>query len=126
MAEVHHHGGGRVAIHPPGTSERHRGLHRQLRRGIRHQPVRGRPWAAQAYSGQNAYSEWPPPPDHDTSVLLLGYEGSEAAPYFTDCATLARIDNGDHLDNQEQGIPVLLCRVPRPWSAIWRDVRHYD
>ncbi|MBO1766201.1 glycosyltransferase family 39 protein [Allobranchiibius sp. GilTou38] len=79
-----------------------------------------------AYSGQNAYSEWPSPPDHDTSVLLLGYEGSEAAPYFTGCATLARIDNGDHLDNQEQGMPVLLCRVPRPWSAIWRDVRHYD
>ncbi|MBO1756732.1 glycosyltransferase family 39 protein [Allobranchiibius sp. CTAmp26] len=79
-----------------------------------------------AYSGHNAYSEWGPPPDRDTSVLLLGYEQSQAAPLFTDCTIQARIDNGDRLENQEQGMPVLLCRVSMPWSTIWRDVRHYD
>jgi hypothetical protein len=80
-----------------------------------------------AYSGHNGYSEWGRPPDSDTHALLLGYDGPrDAAPYFSGCRRLARIDNGDGLDNGEQGLPVLLCRTAQPWSQLWPRLRHYQ
>src|SRR5262249_34115962 len=80
-----------------------------------------------AYSGPNGFSEWGQPPAADTSALLLGYDGNaDAAPYFTGCRTLARIDDGVGLDNDEQGEPILLCRVTGSWSALWPRLRHYN
>ncbi len=80
-----------------------------------------------AYSGHNGFSEWGAPPDSDTHALLIGYDGDEdAAPYFTDCQTLAKIDDGVGLDNDEQGGPVMLCLPTEPWSTLWPQLRHYD
>jgi hypothetical protein len=79
------------------------------------------------YSGHNGFSEWGMPPARDTSVLVLGFNGpADAAPEFDACRRLATIDNGVHLDNQEQGLPVLLCRVTGPWPVLWPRLRHYD
>jgi hypothetical protein len=79
-----------------------------------------------AYSGHNGFSAWGVPSDA-TRVILLGYDNApETVPAFTDCRTLARIDNRVGLDNDEQGLPVLYCRPSRPWSQLWPMLRHYD
>jgi hypothetical protein len=80
-----------------------------------------------AYSGHNGFSEWRLPPATDTRALLAGFNtAADAAPYFTRCRTLARVDNGVGLNNQEQGLPIMLCRPAGQWSALWPHLRHYD
>jgi uncharacterized membrane protein len=80
-----------------------------------------------AYSGHNAFSEWGIPPPKATQALVLGYDGpTDAAPYFVDCHTLSKIDNGVGLDNDEQGLPVLLCRPAGSWTELWPKLRHYN
>ena len=80
-----------------------------------------------AYSGHNGFSEWGQPAASATSALVIGYDGpSDAAPSFIGCTTLARVDNGVGLDNDEQGLPVMLCRPSASWATLWPQLRHYD
>jgi 4-amino-4-deoxy-L-arabinose transferase-like glycosyltransferase len=80
-----------------------------------------------AYSGHNAYALWGRPGDGATQVVLVGYQdATDAAPYFTDCRRRATIDDGVGLDNDEQGLPVMLCRPSESWSRLWPQLRHYD
>ncbi len=79
------------------------------------------------YSGHNAWALWGPPPDADTTVVLVGIDRSQAEQSFTGCRLRARVDNRDGLNNQEQGAPVLVCTGEvRPWSRLWSSLRHYD
>jgi hypothetical protein len=80
-----------------------------------------------AYSGHNGFSEWGEPPSSDTGVLLTGFDNAaEASAGFTECYTRAVFDNGVGLNNQEQGLPLILCQVSRPWRTLWPQLRHYD
>jgi hypothetical protein len=80
-----------------------------------------------AYSAHNGFSEWGQPPPADTHALVIGYDGPrDAAPEFVGCRILARIDDGVGLDNDEQGLPIQLCRPSRPWSTLWPKLRHFD
>jgi hypothetical protein len=80
-----------------------------------------------AYSGHNGFSEWGKPAASDTQALLLGYSGpTDAAPYFRNCRTLATINNGVGLNNNQQGLPVQLCRPAAPWATIWPHLVHYN
>ena len=80
-----------------------------------------------AYSGHNGFSEWGMPPSRDSNALLVGYEdAAEAAPHFKRCRTLATVNNGVGLSNEEQGLPVMLCRTTGPWATLWPQLRHYD
>jgi dolichyl-phosphate-mannose-protein mannosyltransferase len=79
-----------------------------------------------AYSGHNGFSEWGKPPPTDTHALVIGYyRAGDTAPYFDTCRTLGRIDNGVGLDNDEQGLPLLLCRRTASWTTLWPRLRHY-
>jgi hypothetical protein len=79
-----------------------------------------------AYSGHNGFSEWGEPPESDTRALLIGYDSpSDASPYFRHCHTLATIDNGVGLDNDQQGLPVQLCQPESAWTSIWPDLVRY-
>ncbi|HTZ88080.1 MAG TPA: glycosyltransferase family 39 protein [Solirubrobacteraceae bacterium] len=81
----------------------------------------------QAFSGHNGFSEWGPPPDADRYALVEGLEApSELTNYFTACRTVAVVENDVGLDNDEQGLPVRVCRTERPWSRMWSGLRHYD
>ena len=63
-----------------------------------------------AYSGHNGFSEWGIPPAHDAHALVIGADGaSDAAPYFAQCRRVAVVNDGVGLDNDEQGLPLLLC-----------------
>lgn len=80
-----------------------------------------------AYSGHNGFSEWGFPPAHDNLALLVGFTApADAAPSFGHCRTLAIVNNGVGLNNQEQGLPVMLCRVNGPWALLWPRLTHYD
>ena len=80
-----------------------------------------------AYSGHNGFSEWGQPAAQDTRALLIGYDGpADAAPYFRGCRTLATINNGVGLENNEQGLPVQLCRPAAAWTGLWPHLVHYD
>jgi 4-amino-4-deoxy-L-arabinose transferase-like glycosyltransferase len=80
-----------------------------------------------AYSGHNGFSEWGMPPGTDRHALVLGYDGpADARPPFVDCRTLATVNDGVGLNNNEQGLPVMLCRVAGSWASLWPRLRHYD
>ncbi len=73
-----------------------------------------------AYSGHNGFSEWGEPPATDTRALVVGFDNAAgAAPYFAGCRTLATVNDRVGLDNQEQGLPIMLCRPTASWSALW-------
>jgi Dolichyl-phosphate-mannose-protein mannosyltransferase len=78
------------------------------------------------YSGHLAFWRWGPPSDSMTGpVVLIGrWRPAELAPYCGSLTEEAKVDNGYHLDNEEQGVPIRLCRNPtRPWSQIWPQLR---
>jgi hypothetical protein len=80
-----------------------------------------------AYSGHNGFSAWGEPPARDSHALLIGYGGpSYAAPDFRGCRVLARIDNGVGLENDEQGLPLLLCRPAASWAVLWPRLVHFE
>jgi hypothetical protein len=80
-----------------------------------------------AYSAHNGFSEWGRPPEQDAHALLVGYDdGADAAPEFAGCRRLATIDDGVGLDNDEQGLPLLLCRPTSSWAALWPRLTHYN
>ncbi len=80
-----------------------------------------------AYSGHNGFSEWRIPPAADTRVLLVGFNNAaDAAPYFEQCRTLAIVNDRVGLNNNEQDLPVLLCRTTGPWPTLWEHLTHYD
>ena len=86
-------------------------------------PERGLP---QPYSGHNAYGDWGPPPDGAAPVITVGLTPAQMAAHLDGCRVVARIDNDDDVDNDEQGAPVMVCAGPRrPWSEEWPELRHF-
>jgi 4-amino-4-deoxy-L-arabinose transferase-like glycosyltransferase len=77
-----------------------------------------------AYSGQNSYFDWGPPPESADTVLAVGMGESLLRRWFSSVTPVARIDNGIGLDNQEQGRAVWLCHGRQAsWAEIWPSVR---
>jgi hypothetical protein len=80
-----------------------------------------------AYSAHNGFSEWGMPPSFDKYAMLIGFNNApDAAPYFDECRTLAVVNDGVGLSNDEQGLPVMLCRTTASWSSLWPHLTHYD
>ena len=77
------------------------------------------------YSGHNAYWDWGPPPADRTVVVHVGdWRPADWSQFFTDCRTVARVDNGLGLANSEQGKPIDVCTGLRaPWSTLWPSLR---
>jgi len=80
-----------------------------------------------AYSGHNAFASWGPPPDHPTSVVVVGLDSRELVSQFTGCRLETRVDNAAGIDNDERGTTIELCSgTKRPWSKMWSQLRHLD
>jgi 4-amino-4-deoxy-L-arabinose transferase-like glycosyltransferase len=64
------------------------------------------------------------PPDSARTVLTVGLSDDKLASMFTSCRQVDKVDNGQHINNGEQGMPVYLCENPRqPWSKQWPTMR---
>jgi hypothetical protein len=80
-----------------------------------------------AFSGHNGFSEWGQPAASRTRALLVGYGSPAAArPDFDHCRRLATVYDGVGLANQEQGLPLLLCRPRVAWSILWPHLTHFN
>jgi hypothetical protein len=87
--------------------------------------LRFRPALAEVYGAQNSMWDLGPPPADASTALVLDYPVGDLRRWFRDVRAVGRIDNGVHLDNDEQGRTVWLCTHPtRPWPSLWRAMRH--
>ncbi|MFC4116126.1 glycosyltransferase family 39 protein [Nonomuraea zeae] len=78
------------------------------------------------YSGHNQLWEYGPPPETGTTAILVNI-GPGGRDLFGACEERARIDNGAGVGNEEQGLPVYVCRgLDRPWAATWPLWRHFS
>ena len=81
-----------------------------------------------AYSGHNGFSNGaeparrrlPRPPDR------IRRPSRTPHPLFHDCHILATINNGVGLNNNEQGLPVVLCHPAGSWTALWPHLTRYN
>ncbi|AVT35849.1 glycosyltransferase family 39 protein [Plantactinospora sp. BB1] len=80
------------------------------------------------YSGHNELGFYGPPPESATVLIGVGVgEAAELRRYFGECRTADRLDNGVGVDNEEQGVPVVVCHDRGPaWAELWPRVRHFD
>lgn len=79
------------------------------------------------YSGQNQLYFDARPPDSATVLVVVGGAYYTAVEQFGSCSIRAHLDNGDGVDNEEQGEPVAICRDPRgSWRQMWPHFLHYD
>jgi Dolichyl-phosphate-mannose-protein mannosyltransferase len=78
------------------------------------------------YSGHNALADQARPPDGTRSVIYVG-ELDDVDGLFGSCQTRDTLDNGLGVANEEQGIPVSVCRDPvAPWATLWPEFAHLD
>jgi hypothetical protein len=76
------------------------------------------------YSGHNGYGSWGPPPEVAGPVVVVGYDAAQLHRWFASVQQAATLDNGVGLDDEEQGVPVWVCRGRvAPWAALWPSVR---
>jgi hypothetical protein len=90
----------------------------------RYGPALGLP---RAYSGHNSYWWWGPPPADADNVILVGWSMDRAPTFFTSVRQAATVENSSGVDNEEDGMPILLGRgMQASWSEVWPQFRHYD
>jgi 4-amino-4-deoxy-L-arabinose transferase-like glycosyltransferase len=77
-------------------------------------------------SGHNGFGLWGPPAEDAGPVILVDASGGWRDE-FANCAEAATIDNGQNVDNEEQGGTVWVCDGPRGgWQAAWPRLLHLD
>lgn len=79
-----------------------------------------------AYSGQNAYWLWGPPPSSATTVVAVGFSRGELQPDFQSVALATHLNNQEQISDDEQQAPVWVCSgLKQPWTALWPRLRDY-
>ena len=59
--------------------------------------------------------------------MVVGGQYPEVRTLFDRCTVRARLDNGVHVDNEEQGLPVAVCTGPTAgWDVLWPRLHHLD
>ncbi|MEO3747937.1 glycosyltransferase family 39 protein [Plantactinospora sp. B5E13] len=80
------------------------------------------------FSGHNELGRYGPPPESATVLIGVGVgEAAALGRFFGDCALAGRLDNGVGVDNEEQGVPIVVCRDrTMSWAELWPRIRHFD
>ena len=81
----------------------------------RYGPALGLP---RAHSGHNGYGEWGHPPG-SAPALVVGIDPTWLAQSCDGLRLLGRLDNGQGIDNDEDGVPLTSCMPRQPWSVLW-------
>jgi hypothetical protein len=80
-----------------------------------------------AYSGQNSFWFWGPPPASATSALAVGLDPFLLHQEFRQVRQVATFRNGLGVDDDEQGTPVyLVSGLRKPWPQTWPAFRNYS
>jgi hypothetical protein len=78
----------------------------------------------EAFSGQDGFWYWGPPPSTSTMSVVIGFDRRQLARWFAGCTLDGRLSNTYRVKNQEQGTPIWTCRQPRhDWSELWPELR---
>ena len=79
------------------------------------------------YSGHNGFEAWGPPPQQARPAVVPGFPPGRLDDDFRGCRQAAIVDNGEGVDNEEQGAAIYVCDAPRVgWSAAWPRLAHLD
>lgn len=79
------------------------------------------------FSGHNHLARHGPPADDVGTVVVVGGQTLWVPRVFEECTPAGVLDNGVDVDNEEQGLPVLVCTGPRePWPQLWQRFTHLD
>jgi hypothetical protein len=78
-----------------------------------------------AHSPHNSYADFRRPGDDGATVVAVRFSPDGVlAPHFDDCTEVATVDNGLGIDNEVQGVPILVCRGLRgTWADVWEELR---
>jgi 4-amino-4-deoxy-L-arabinose transferase-like glycosyltransferase len=77
-------------------------------------------------SGHNGFGLWGPPAEDAGPVILVDASGGWRDE-FENCVAVTTVDNGQGVDNEEQGGTVWRCDGPRGgWEAAWPRLVHLD
>ncbi|HEY7915364.1 MAG TPA: glycosyltransferase family 39 protein [Acidimicrobiales bacterium] len=80
-----------------------------------------------AYSGNNSFWLWGPPPAADRSAVAVGIDPGLLRREFAQVRPVASFGNGLGIANDEQGVEIYLARGLRSsWAMSWGAFRHYD
>ncbi len=81
----------------------------------------------EVYSGHNELWYRGHPPDSADAAVFVGYSTRFVSPLFESCEVRGELDNGVDVENEEQGVPVVVCTGMRmPWSEAWARFAHLD
>lgn len=81
----------------------------------------------EVFSGHNELWFRGQPPEGADVVVAVGYFPEWLDAHFGSCEVAVLLDNGVGIPNEEQELPILVCRDPnRPWAELWADLQHYD
>jgi len=76
------------------------------------------------FSPHNSYADFGQPTDDHATVVAVRYTVKSLAPYFERCRQVATVDNGQDVENEVRGKPILVCHGIRgDWTDVWRRMR---
>jgi hypothetical protein len=80
----------------------------------------------EAASGIGSYYYWGPGNPDATTVIFVGYPEGYLKSYFSDVTIKEVFKNKYGINNEEQGILIILCRKPnKPISELWIEFKHF-
>lgn len=78
-----------------------------------------------AYSGHNQLYYQRRPPVSATVVVFVGKQFTDARSRFQSCVIQGRLNDDEKVDNEEQGAPIAVCRIPiGGWATVWPTLKH--
>ncbi|MGH3358858.1 MAG: glycosyltransferase family 39 protein [Nocardioidaceae bacterium] len=81
----------------------------------------------EVYSAQNELYFMDRPPDAANTAIVIGTTSDGSTELFESCNVAGRLDNKLGVENQEQGVPISICRGPiGGWDNVWPKMQHYD
>jgi 4-amino-4-deoxy-L-arabinose transferase-like glycosyltransferase len=79
-----------------------------------------------AYSGDNGYWYWGPPPAAATTAVAVGFDRPALAAFCGSLRLATQLNNHVAVHDDEQGAPVWVCSALRAaWRAIWPRLRDF-
>ncbi|MGH9086073.1 MAG: glycosyltransferase family 39 protein [Acidimicrobiales bacterium] len=78
-----------------------------------------------AHSGHNGYGYFRQPTDDGATVVGVRLRTTYLSRHFEECDEVATVDNGFDVENEVQGVPIVVCRGLRgTWDEVWPALRH--